>query len=241
MKKNIKKNWNTKFTLKNLQQICEVYNFYKLSWIESDGSQDLIIQFISETCYKESRKNEFYGCLIQKVKAFHSKFIQNLPSKPVLDPVKIKTWHYNFDLHSLPDLPLFPLPEKDLFSSSFTSKKTWISDGFSDISTVDSDTNAKNDKNCQNSHYLLIQLCEVIRVIFSAHKIPTMYFAHLVDKITEFFGTCLKGIENKIIKIVEYLPESIKIIESDTGDIVRCSPLRTWSTKDLEDQLLKSE
>ena len=68
-----------------------------------------------------------------------------------------------------------------------------------------------------------------------------MYFAHLVDKITEFFGTCLKGIENKIIKIVEYLPESIKIIESDTGDIVRCSPLRTWSTKDLEDQLLKSE
>jgi hypothetical protein len=41
----------------------------------------------------------------------HDEFLSSLPSKPEIDPLRIKCWHHDFDLTKVVDMPLADLPE----------------------------------------------------------------------------------------------------------------------------------
>ena len=61
---------------------------------------------------KIKREEIFKDCLINITLQHHQKFIKDKKIKTKLNPMKHKTWHHDFDVHSCPEINTFPIQQK---------------------------------------------------------------------------------------------------------------------------------
>ena len=60
----------------------------------------------------ENRKNIFKNLLLEIVNYSHKKFLEELKLNRTFNPFMAKTWHSDFDLNIIPDIPIFEIAEK---------------------------------------------------------------------------------------------------------------------------------
>ena len=61
----------------------------------------------------EKRKKLFKKILINITLEQHQKFLKE-NNLEIFDPIKVKTWHHNFDLKNVDDIGTFPLVENNI-------------------------------------------------------------------------------------------------------------------------------
>ena len=107
-----------------MQRILTVYPLaYLLKWIKGPGRNNYIlhVDFPEDLERTEGqiphslvtkRKEDFKESLMEITKTHHEEFLKTLPSRPNINPEKMKVWHHLFDLHNVPEIPLADLPNK---------------------------------------------------------------------------------------------------------------------------------
>ena len=241
LKKYIKENFRRKFSINELLQICYVNNEYILAWDRNDYENTLLIEnSLNDYTEDINRNNQiFYEKLLKIVIDYHNEFIKKLPSRPQIDPNNLKTWHHSFDLHNIPEIPklnLNDIPNKISSGSSIYLLNHKHSEDMNESSTTESE----NISNIEYSYLNLIQFSELIKAIFSPYLIPTMYYSQLVVKLSAYLADSPEKIKENIRKLLKVLPDHIKLINTNTGDIIRCSSLRNWSSDYVKSRLVKS-
>jgi len=64
------------------------------------------------TAELEERKKVFKNILIEITNNHHIKFLESMDFPKDFDPIKLKTWHHDFDLEKAPQVPIFEILEK---------------------------------------------------------------------------------------------------------------------------------
>jgi hypothetical protein len=112
------------YTIQHMQRILTVYPLaYEVKWIKGPGRNNYILhvdfpedlertegQITNQLVSK--RKEDFKESLMEITKKHHEEFLKTLPSRPNINPDKMKVWHHLFDLHNVPDIALAALPDK---------------------------------------------------------------------------------------------------------------------------------
>lgn len=60
----------------------------------------------------EERKKVFKNALIAITNDYHEKFLESIDFTKDYDPIKLKTWHHEFDLEKVPPITIFEILEK---------------------------------------------------------------------------------------------------------------------------------
>lgn len=229
IKRRVKESTEAEITLKQLLQICYLSNTFELSY----ESSMVVVKFPNHVNSENlpQRLSEFHDILLNKVNNYHKEFLSKLPSRPQLNPIVLKTWHRSFDLHGVPDVPQLNLNTNSLISFSPKAKRINYNEDFSESSTVASEINFSGELS-QNEK--ILRTCEMIRVIFASHRIPTMFYSQVIEKLSNGNIEKIDTVKEDFALAVKHLPRTIKIIQSGRGDIVRCSPLKNWSLHDID-------
>ncbi|CAG9320857.1 unnamed protein product [Blepharisma stoltei] len=298
IKRAVSETYKLKFDLTQLQQMLYVIpTIYRMTWLKKNAREfDLIMDF-PENLPKienqitrdliEVRKSHFRKGLIEIIKQYHEAFLSSLPSRPQIDPEKLKTWHSSFDLHNLPDLPLKDLPDKpdspvipnisDIYELGFSRNKLLknVFEGISEnkeINIAETPVTGENTpikglsleisnqilakeaafieeslqmespekKAKQVRAQRLINMCELMKALFSVHKTPSIFFSCLVKKIkNNCKGLAKEVIEEDVKEIVDLFPNWISIFNTNSGDVVRMNRKHEAMMVDLIEEIQK--
>lgn len=151
------------YSLPHLQRILTVYPLaFALKWTKARGrnNYNLHIDFPEDLEKSEGqltqqlitkRKEEFKESLLEITKKHHDGFLKTLPSRPNINPDRMKVWHHAFDLHNVPDIPEAALPDKPFekidsvteFLKKSTARNLMVQSVLEEVS--------KNDEKMNNS------------------------------------------------------------------------------------------
>ena len=104
------------------QFLTVVPGVYVLRWVKATGREFLLILDFPDTEDKEEglisntglerRKSLFKAELLNLTKRHHDTFLRTLPSRPQVNPDRLRCWYHGFDVHAVPGVPLGELPPK---------------------------------------------------------------------------------------------------------------------------------
>jgi hypothetical protein len=123
VRKAVEEQTKLKFVESNLQQFLTVVpEAYVLRWVKAMGREfTLILDFpereekaegLLTTTGLERRKSLFKAELLNITKQHHEAFLRTLPSRPQINPDRLRCWFHGFDVHSVPSVPISDLPPK---------------------------------------------------------------------------------------------------------------------------------
>jgi len=123
IRKAVEEQTKLKFVESHLQQFITVIpEAYVLRWVRAMGREfTLILDFpdveekaegLLTTVGLERRKSLFKAELLNITKRHHEAFLRTLPSRPQVNPDRLRCWFHGFDVHSVPLVPASDLPPK---------------------------------------------------------------------------------------------------------------------------------
>ncbi|KAE9544645.1 hypothetical protein AGLY_000187 [Aphis glycines] len=136
LKQNIQQITRKNFTELHLAQIKTIvpdfYKFYLVKSPKHNFSIDLLIAPVYglENKYNidlikltTQRKNTFFSALIDIMKEHHEEYLKKLIPPITIDKDKITRWHPEFDVESVPNINLSPLPKIEIGKSKISTAK----------------------------------------------------------------------------------------------------------------------
>ena len=87
----------------------------------------------------------------------------------------------------------------------------------------------------------LIKLIEILKVLFSTHKTPSMFWDILVNKLGQMINCKNRRIvEEDLNEIIANWPEFVSLIQTNSGPVVRVNRGDDVKLIDLKQKLIKS-
>jgi hypothetical protein len=262
--------------IQQIQQILSIYpQSYMLSWALINKEYCLFIDFFQKNIGKDEillRKTRFEKDLVEFAKKHHQKFLETHG----LRWENQDSWHPEFDINSLPNIPQskindkpqleIPKMEKFLavqFNNSEKSKSTQFGDitetEISEISEIkglspsiaakimakDRFLKQRRSELIDNSVVIehnkgerLFKLVEILKVLFSTHKTPSMFLDILINKLIQMLNCKNKRIiEEDLCEIIQNWPEFVMKIETNSGPVVRVNRQNEVKLVDLKQKL----
>lgn len=179
--------------IKDIERIVYLFpEAYGFTW-----EDELVIDFTTKdnekfSCFElAGRKDLFRKKLVELVKTFHRDFVQGL------DPEEMRTWHSEFKLHEVPEVPLAKISE--------LKKNEKVSEGVA----------VRSGR--------LEKLSEDLKVIYKRQRLPSVFLCDLIktlQKAQRFPES--KGVLEKDIKELVFLFRGWLILEqTGSGEVVR--------------------
>ena len=86
----------------------------------------------------------------------------------------------------------------------------------------------------------LIKLIEILKVLFSTHKTPSMFWDILVNKLGQMINCKNRRIvEEDLNEIIANWPEFVSLIQTNSGPVVRVNRGDDVKLIDLKQKLIK--
>ncbi|XP_025200221.1 DNA replication factor Cdt1-like, partial [Melanaphis sacchari] len=136
LKQNIQQITRKNFTELHLAQIKTIvpnfFKFYLVKSLKHNFSIDLVIVPVYGLENKDKidliklttqRKNTFFNGLIDIMKKHHAEYLNNLIPPIIIDKDKVTRWHPEFDVESVPNINLSPLPKIEIGKSKISTAK----------------------------------------------------------------------------------------------------------------------
>ncbi|XP_060839677.1 DNA replication factor Cdt1-like isoform X2 [Rhopalosiphum padi] len=136
LKLNIQQITRKNFTELHLAQIKTIvpdfFKFYLVKSLKHNFSIDLVIAPVYGLANKDNidlkkitrqRKKAFFNALIDIMKEHHAEYLNKLIPPIVIDKDKITRWHPEFDVESVPNINLSPLPKIEIDKSKISTAK----------------------------------------------------------------------------------------------------------------------